>query len=424
MSKRLHRLANGMLVLCDPAPGLETIAVSLVVRGGARWEPQGRCGWSHLLEHMVFKGAGERSAQEIVETVEAAGAQINAATSHERTSFQVRSLKDRLPLALEVLSDLTLRPTFRPDELEREVEVIGQEIAEAFDTPDDHVFEMAQAEAFSGQPLGRPILGEVASIAVADGKTLEDWRARLYAPERMCLSVAGAVDEAELLRLAESWFGGERSRSSTSVTPEPAPGVFRGGHARLSRRIEQANLVWQLPAPAASAPERYAARLFVEILGGGMASRLFQQAREQRGLAYTIDAWITSYEDCGVLGVFAGAAADKAVDLGRLVAEQIRALADDVTEAELGRAKAQFQTALFMGEESLMSRAERNASQTFLFGAPLPAQAVRQTLEAVSREDLKQVAQSLLAHRRSATAVLGPRAAHGAGRAFEQAIFN
>ena len=161
---RLHRLSNGVTVVCDPMQGLESFALSVVAGRGARQEDPERSGWSHLLEHMVFKGAGGRTARQIVEAVESEGGSINAATGYERTSFQVRALKGALELALRTTADLVLRPTFDPDELAREKLVVAQEIAEAADTPDDHVFELAQAAAFAGQPLGRPILGQAPTV--------------------------------------------------------------------------------------------------------------------------------------------------------------------------------------------------------------------------------------------------------------------
>ena len=192
MSARLHTLSNGVRVIADPMPGLETVALAVVAGRGSRSEDEARCGWSHLLEHMVFKGAGNRSAREIAEVIEAEGGQINAATAYERTSFHVRALKGGLSLSMEVLADLILRPTLTEADLEREKDVVAQEIAEAFDTPDDCVFDLAQGQAFAGQPLGRPILGTNDSLKHADRAAVSDWRARLYAPERMVVSVSAA----------------------------------------------------------------------------------------------------------------------------------------------------------------------------------------------------------------------------------------
>jgi predicted Zn-dependent peptidase len=420
MTARLHRLSNGVRVLCDPMPELETFALSVVVRGGSRWEPEDRAGWSHLLEHMVFKGAGGRTAREIVEHLEADGAQINAATGYEQTSFQVRALKGGLPLAMEIVSDLVLRPTIDADELEREKGVVAQEIAEAYDAPDDWVFDLAQEQAYRGQALGRPILGTVKSVNAADRSGLEAWRKALYAPERLAVSVAGAVDEDELLALADRFFGAEKP---DGLPPDPEPARFTGGAIARARRIEQANLVWQLPAPGVKDQLYYAARLFAEVLGGGMASRLFQEAREKQGLAYTIDAWAEAYEETGVLGIYAGCAAGKAEGLARLAAAQIRSLAEGATDAELARGKAQLKAALFMAQESPLARAERAAGQAFLFGRVLGADEVRAGVDGVGEDDLRRVGELALSPGLAAAAVLGPKTALRAAPAFGRALF-
>lgn len=421
MKARLHTLPNGVRVLVDPMPGLETIALSVMVEGGSRWEPDDRFGWSHLLEHMVFKGAGGRSARDLIETVEAAGAQINAATSHERTSFQFRALRGALDLGMSVTSDLLFRPTLAAADLEREKDVIAQEIAEAYDTPDDHVFELIQAKMYPDHPLGRPILGANESLAPATPETLGSWRRLLYAPQRMILSAAGAVDEDELLALAERWFGDEPAAGA--VDP-PRPAEFVGGTAGEARRIEQANLVWSVPAVSTMDPDYFALRLFAEILGGGMASRLFQEAREARGLAYSIDAWGDTYDDTGVLQVFAGAAAGKAKGLSVLVAEELRKLAEaGPADAELARAKAQVQASLFMAEESPLASAEIAANRLFLYGRIPDAAEVRAEIDGVDLADMRRLGARLLDPRRSAAAMLGPKAALGAPEAFEKALF-
>ena len=401
-------------------PGLRTLALTVAVRGGAKWEDEARSGWSHCLEHLVFKGAGDMGARDIVERIEAEGGSLNASTGYERTSFEVRALHGSLPLAMKVVSDLVFRPTLDPDEIEREKDVVAQEIAEAFDTPDDHVFEMAQTRAFDGQPLGRPILGSVQSLKPITRASIGDWRARLYSPDRMVVAASGAVDEAELLALAERWFGSE------TATPAAAPDLprFTGGDAALSRRIEQANIVFQLPAPSAIDPSYAAARLMTEILGGGMASRLFQSAREERGLAYAIDAYHEPYEDAGLLGIYAGASADRAVELARVCAAEIKALADSgPTAAELSRAKAVMNAGLWMSDESPAARAGRAAAQVLIFGAPIASQTMADRTLAQTVDDVRAAAAASLAAGRAATAVLGPRAAAPAGEAFRAALF-
>jgi predicted Zn-dependent peptidase len=400
--------------------GLESLALSVVIRGGARWEAASHNGWSHLLEHMVFKGAGSRSAREIVEAIEQQGGSINAATGYERTSFQVRCLKGGLPLAMEVLSDLVRRPKMDAADLEKEKSVIGQEIAEAADTPDDRVFDLAQAKAFGADTaMGRHILGSVDSIGEATVETLAAYHAGLYAADRTTISVAGAVDEDELLSLTDKFFGGATGASIPAA--EPAGARFVGGALVEQRKLEQAHLVMLLPGVGARDRDYFVMRLFAEVLGGGMSSRLFQEAREARGLAYNIDAYAESYEDVGLLGVYAGTSAGDAVEAARVVAEQIRALASAPKTAEIDRAKAQAKAHLFMARESPLSRAEQAAGQLFLFDRLFPTAELAAAVDAVNADDFKRVGERVLsgAH---AVAVLGPKKAGAAAEAFAKAL--
>jgi predicted Zn-dependent peptidase len=416
---RRHHLANGVTLLCDPAPGFETLALSVVAGRGARWEEEARSGWSHLLEHMVFKGAGGRSARDIVEVIEADGGQLNAATGHESTSFQVRALAGGLPLAMSVVADLVQRPTLDGEDLAREKQIVAQEIAEAADAPDDQVFELAQAAAFAGQALGRPILGSAASLAPADPLSLEAWRAVLYAPDRLVVSVAGAVDEDDFLRLAEASFGD----APRVAHPAPAPARFTGGHARERRKLEQAHLVFLLPAPNVSDPAYCPVRLFAEALGGGMSSRLFQEARERLGLAYAIDAYGEAYSDVGVLGIYAGCAAADAGRLAEVAAAQIKALIADCDPTELARAKAQLKASLFMSRESLLARAEQAAAQILSLGDIQRPSDLAAAIDAVTLDDIRSFGARLLATGRSTVSVLGPRAAMDAPTRFVATLF-
>ncbi len=416
-----HRLPNGVTVICDPVAGFETMALSVVAGRGARWEDERRSGWSHLLEHMVFKGAGARSARDIVEVVEAAGGQINAVTGHERTSFQVRTLAGGLGMGVAVVADLIERPWLREEDLAKEKRVVAQEIAEAADTPDDQVFELAQAAAFGDHPLGRPILGAQATLDGADKAALETWRGRVYAPDRLVVSAAGAVEEDELLGFAERAFGA----ATVPACPLPSPifGRFQGNCAYERRRLEQAHLVFLLPTGGVIDPDYWTLRLFVEMLGGGMSSRLFQEARERLGLAYAIDAYAEAWADIGVLGVYAGCAASDAARLAAVAAKEIRKLAADAEAPELARAKAQLKAAIFMARESLAARAEQAAAQQLALGRLVTPEAMASEIDAISTEDLRRVGEALLTPRRATVAILGPGDARGAERAFVDALF-
>jgi predicted Zn-dependent peptidase len=416
----MHRLGNGIRLVCDPVPGFETLALSVVAGRGARWEAADQNGWSHLLEHMVFKGAGPRDARAIVEDIEAAGGQINAVTGYERTSYQVRALAGGLPLGLEIIADLIRRPTLDPEELRREKKVVGQEIAEADDTPDDAVFEAAQAAAFTDQALGRPVLGALATLKPARPADLEAWRARLYAPDRLVVSIAGAVDPDAALRRVEALLGD----MPAPEIPEPAPAQFIGGYRARTRRLEQSHLVFLLPAPGSRDPDYFAFRLLAEILGGGMSSRLFQEARERLGLAYAIDAYAETYKDTGVMGVYAGCAGADSGKLAVLVAHEIRKLAEGVTPTELNRSKAQLKAGLFMARESLTARAEQAAGQVLLFGRLLATAEIAAAIDAVSAEDLAALARRLLSSGRAVASTLGPKSGAAAADLFGEALAN
>lgn len=417
---RTHTLGNGVRLVCDPVPGLQTVAMVVAAGRGARWETRRQSGWSHLLEHMVFKGAGGRSARQIAEAVEADGGQMNAETGFERTVFHVRTLPQGLEGASALLSDILLRPTLNPSDFARERRVVMQEIAEAEDAPDDLVFEMAQSAAFADQPLGRCILGDGPSLRRASPAALSDWRACLYAPDRLVISVSGAVDEDAFLRLAERDFGSAEPAAMPSPPPEPAR--FTGGARTGDRDLEQANLVFLTPGLAVGDPDAWAAQVFAECLGGGMASRLFQEAREARGLAYAIDAWGEYWSDCGMIGVFAGCEAGRASKVASLVADQMIDLANAPREAELARARAQLKAGLFMAAESLLSRAEQAATQVLTFGRPLTLSEIGERIDACDAAAVRRAGSRILASGQAAAAVLGPRAAHPAAEVFRERL--
>ncbi|MDC7674953.1 M16 family metallopeptidase [Asticcacaulis machinosus] len=403
---RLYRFENGLRLLVDPMPGLKTFALTAIVHGGTRFETETQSGWAHLLEHMVFKGAGGRSARELAEVIEHQGGTINASTSYEHTRFEVRGMSHLLPLALEVVTDLMFRPTMSPDELKREKLVVGQEISEAFDTPDDHVFDLLQSACFAGQSLGRPILGTVKSLKPVDAPTLRQFAHRLYAPQNMTMCVSGGIEPDSTYHALSAMLEGIEP---VAALPEPLPGQFSREHKHLTRRIEQVNLALAFEGVDRFDDDLFATRLFCEILGGGMASRLFQSAREDRGLAYTIDAWSTQYRDTGVIGVYAGCLAADVEPLCELIAQNLRDLTHDPLERELERARAQFKTSLYLNEESPAMRAGAYAAQLLTYGRLFGIDEQARDLDAVTRDDLSRVGQLVLTQGGCASAILGPR---------------
>jgi predicted Zn-dependent peptidase len=265
------------------------------------------------------------------------------------------------------------------------------------------------------------VLGTAPSIGAATPQSLNAWRTALYGPATLVVSAAGAVDEDDLLRFAERDFG---EALEAGAPPQPQqPAVFTGGERTVAKRLEQANLVLLLPAAGVRDPAYFALRLLAEILGGGMASRLFQEARENRGLAYAIDAYSETYADAGVLGVFAGCAAKDAADLARVVAGEIAGMLKPVGLTELARAKAQLKGAMFMGREGALARAEQAAGQVLLFGRTLDPAEVAAEVDAVTPADLVALTERILEPRRAAVAVLGPKLALKAAPTFEAALF-
>jgi predicted Zn-dependent peptidase len=263
------------------------------------------------------------------------------------------------------------------------------------------------------------VLGTEAAIGAADPAALERWRGRLYAPDRLVVSAAGAVDPSELVDLAGELFGG----ASAEASPPASPARFTGGRAAEARRLEQAHLVLYLPGVGVGDPDYFASRLFAETLGGGMSSRLFQEARERLGLAYAIDAFAESYQDAGLIGVYAGSAAKDAAPLADLAAGQIHALSESVGDGELDRAKAQLKASLFMARESLAARAEQAAAQLLAFGRLLSPEEIAAAIDAVTPEDFRRFGARLVAPRLSAPAVLGPARSLAAADRFHRAMF-
>ena len=401
----LYRFDNGLRLLIDPMPGLKTFALNALIHGGTRFETADQSGWAHLLEHMVFKGAGGRDARTLAEAIEHKGGTINASTGYEHTRFEVRGLMSLLPLALEIVRDLMFRAELDATELKREKKVVAQEINEAYDTPDDHVFDLLQDAMFEGQALGRPILGSPASLRPADPGSLRAFAETLYAPHRVVICISGGVTAEDVLAVAKPLLDAVKPHDGFAA---PEPLHFTAGRRQQKRRIEQANLALGFNGLSRYDPDIIALRLFSEILGGGMASRLFQEAREARGLAYAIDAWCTPYRDGGVFGVYAGCAAKDVGDLSELIHRVTRELAADPSARELERARAQFQTSLFLNHEGAASRAATFASQLSTFSKVFGLDEVAAQIEAIGLDDLARVGASVSRQSEHASALLGP----------------
>ncbi len=404
MTVEITRLASGLAVVTDRMPHLESASLGVWVGAGSRDEKPDEHGISHLLEHMAFKGTKKRTARQIAETIEAVGGDLNAATSVESTGYFARVLKADVPLALDVLADILSEPSFDPEELRREQNVITQEIGATEDAPDDLVFDRLQETAFPDQPIGRSILGTPDTVRSFSAKSLRTYLSRNYRAPNMLVAAAGAVDHQQIVAEAERRFTGFVGPDA----PEPDPARFGGGTRVETRDLEQVHIALALQGLPVRDPRLYSLQVFTSVLGGGMSSRLFQEVREIRGLCYTIQAFHMPYSDTGMFGLYAGTDEADAPELMRVVIDQIENATETLNEAEIARAKAQMKAGLLMALESSEARLGQIARQMLAFGRPIPLDEIVAKVEAVTVDSARAAGRALIARGRPAIAALGP----------------
>ena len=408
MTTELHTLPNGVRIATEVMPGLASAAVGVWVGAGARHEAPEQNGIAHFLEHMAFKGTRRRSALRIAEEIEDVGGYINAYTSRETTAFYARVLGQDVALALDVIADILLEPAFEASEIEVERGVILQEIGQALDTPDDVIFDWLQEEAYAGQPMGRTILGPAERVSAFERADLSRFVAERYGPGGMIVAAAGAVDHDRIVRLAERLFGHLEPRPVVAT----APARFTGGERRVVRPLEQAHLALALEGPGWGDDDLYAAQIQATALGGGMSSRLFQEARERRGLCYAIYAQAHAHEDTGLLTIYAGTSGAQVGELAELTLAELKRAASDMTAAEVARARAQMRAGLLMGLESPSARAERLARVVAVWGRVPPVEETLARIDAVTTGDVRALTERMVeggaGRGRAALALYGP----------------
>jgi predicted Zn-dependent peptidase len=368
MSAKITTLPSGLRIVTDSMPHLETASLGVWIGAGSRHEAANEHGLSHLLEHMAFKGTRRRSARAIAEEIESAGGDLNAATSTEHTAYYAHVLAKDAPLALDILADILTESTFDKAELEREKDVILQEIGAVEDTPDDLVFDIFNASAFPGQPIGRPILGTPEQVSRFGRDAIGAYLDTHYRSGATVIGAAGAVEHEQICEEAEQRFG--RLPAERIETEQP-PAHYFGGDLRLKRRLEQAHIVIGFEGLAYGHEDFYALQVFANAVGGGMSSRLFQEVRETRGLAYSIHAFHWGYSDAGLFGFYAATGARDVTNLMPVALDCLGAAAQDLSEAEARRAKAQMKVSLLAALESPSARCEQIARQVMAFGRVL-----------------------------------------------------
>jgi predicted Zn-dependent peptidase len=392
MSGEQHILANGVTVAVDPLPSAESVAVGLYASVGSRSEPARLGGLAHLVEHMVFKGAGGRDTRALAEVIEDVGGSLNAWTARDQTVFHGRALARNLPLVAELIADLVRAPHFDEEHLEREKQVILSEIGESVDSPDDLVHDHLFEAAFDGQAIGRPVLGREESVCAVVRQDCLDWLGQQFVPSRLVLAASGKVEAGAVLKLAENLFGD----MPVGEVPGTDCAQFTGGVRNDRRSFEQAHWCLAFEGLSAADARNPALGLFVQALGGGTSSRLFQELREERGLAYSIYAWNQAFADSGLVGIGCAAERVRAAESVRLAREVLAAAAKGLTEAELNRGRAQIEAGLLMSLETAQGRADHMARSVEVFGRILTLDELLGQMRSVTLGDARAAGQALL----------------------------
>jgi len=392
MSGEMHVLANGLTVAADPLPAAESVAIGLYASVGSRSEPEALGGLAHLVEHMVFKGAGGRDTRTLAEAVEDVGGSLNAWTGRDQTVFTGRALARDLALLAELIADLVRAPHLEDDHLALEKQVIMSELGEATDAPDDLVHDHLFQAAFDGQAIGRPVLGSEATVGAATAADCNHWLEQQFVPSRLVLAGSGKIDPADLLALAERLFGDMAPRDP----PRIAPARFTGGARNDARSFEQAHWCLAFESVRAGDPRQPAHGLFVQALGGGTSSRLFQELREERGLAYSIYAWSQAFADTGLVGIGCAAERRQAAESVQLARQVLAATAEGLSEAELNRARAQLEAGLLIGLETAQGRADQMARSIEVFGRVLTLDELLAQIRGVTLDQARDAGRALL----------------------------
>jgi predicted Zn-dependent peptidase len=353
---------------------------------------------------MAFKGTRRRTALQIAEAIEDVGGYINAYTSREVTAYYARVLEADVSLALDVIADILLEPALDEAEIEIERGVILQEIGQSLDTPDDVIFDWLQEEAYPDHPMGRTILGPSEKVSRFAREDLRAFIDQHYGPEQMILAATGAVDHEAIVRQAEALFGGMRPRPAF----EASAARFAGGERRQGKQLEQAHFALALESPGYRDDAIYVAQIYASALGGGMSSRLFQEIRENRGLCYSIFAQAGAYADTGMTTIYAGTSAEQLPQLAEITIDEMKRAADDLSPAEIARARAQMKAGLLMGLESSSNRAERLARLVQIWDRVPPLEETVALIDAVTTGDVREFAERMASAAPAALALYGP----------------
>jgi predicted Zn-dependent peptidase len=405
-------LPGGLRVITESLPTVRSAALGIWAGVGSRDEDRPHAGATHYLEHLLFKGTSRRSALEISAAMDAVGGELNAFTAKEYTCYYARVLDTDLPLAIDVLSDMVNSSLVSAKDVDAERGVILEEIAMNEDDPSDLVHEAFTAQLFGDTPLGRPILGTVDSInAISRDQIFEHYQAR-YTPDNLVVAAAGNLEHEQVVELVRQAFapvlGGDRGPASPRLGGTAGDDARGSGVRLVSRPIEQANLVLGCAGLARSDERRFALGVLNSALGGGMSSRLFQEVREKRGLAYSVYSFSSQHADTGLWGIYAGCLPAKADDVLAICREEIaKVISDGLTDEELDRGKGQLRGSIVLGLEDPSSRMSRLGKAELVHPNLEPVEDILASIEAVTDQDVREIAAAVLGQPQ-ALAVVGP----------------
>lgn len=389
---KISTLDNGLRVVTQNMPSLETVSMGIWNSVGGRDELKNINGVAHLLEHMAFKGTTKRSALEIAETIENVGGDINAYTSKEITAYYVKLIAEDLPLGIDILTDILQNSIFAEKELNRERGVILQEIGMYLDSPDEMIFDYWQEKAFPDQPIGRSILGKTDIIKNISRDEVKNFMMSHYNPNKMIISAAGKIIHDEFVEAIKK----SCTNLPHGIVNERLQASYQAGEYREKKKLEQIHLLLGFEGIDYHHEDYYSLMIYSSLLGGGMSSRLFQEIREKRGLVYGITSFSSAYSDTGVFGIYSGTGDSQIKELIPVLCDQLNTSPDSITEKEISRGKAQLKASLLMGRESAFRRCEIAARQLIVFNRVIEPTEVLKKIDEVNIETVKRIAKQIV----------------------------
>jgi predicted Zn-dependent peptidase len=402
-----HILPNGLTVATETMPAVRSVSIGIWVRTGSRQETEAENGVTHFLEHMVFKGTKNRTAEEIARSADSIGGHLDAFTAKECTSFSIKVLDEHVDRGFDVLADLVKKPLLMPEHIAKESQVVQEEIKMVEDTPDDLVHEIFTQAYWRGHGLGRPILGTRQTVRSFDRGLLMDYFGRHYTPQNIIITAAGHLEHNQIVELAAKQFDGLTAGNgpASDSAPVPHPTIRQ----RRKKNLEQSHICLGTPAYSNVDEKRYALYILNTVMGGGMSSHLFQNIREQRGLAYAVFSGLSTFRDAGYLSVYAGTATENVREVIKLIVEELHRMKSKLlAEEEIQRAKDYLKGSTLLGLESTMSRMSNLARQEMHFGRHVSLDEIAQRVDAVTAEDVLRVAQELFSPGRIGLTMLSP----------------